>query len=133
MTPADYIGEPYEANTHDCWALCRRVSSEVYGRELPPFAGLCADSDDTEAAHLAIWKGLNERPQARGAWLRVTTGPVPSDLLLFRIGRWACHIGLFVGDNQFIHCLRGRETTIEPLRGTGWDERLQGVFRWSQG
>ena len=123
MQLSDFIGKPYVNRTHDCWVVCRDVCREVYGMDLPKYA--YADSDDGAEAALTIWGAVTS-----GRWKKVSEGR-SGDILIFRIGRWACHAGVQIEGGDFIHCLHGRNTVIQKLDSDGWRNRLAGVYRWT--
>ena len=125
MQPSDFIGRPWENRTHDCWVVCKDVCAEVYDITIPSYADTYSDSEDGSSAAFAMWSGINN-----DRW-QLVDEPQAGDVLLFRIGRWACHAGVFVGDNDFIHCLRGRSTVIQSLSTEGWQARVKGIYRWT--
>lgn len=125
MTLTDFIGGTYESKTADCWALCRDVSERLYGRSLPSYGHMYDSSDDRGAAEFTIWAAINS-----GTWSKQDQ-PQEGDILIFRVGRWACHAGVYVGGGDFIHRMRGRNTTIERLSASDWGKRLEGIYRWT--
>ena len=52
----------------------------------------------------------------------------PGDLVFFNtLGRTYSHVGVYVGDNKFVHAPRtGANVRVETLGGAYWGERLQG-------
>jgi cell wall-associated NlpC family hydrolase len=55
----------------------------------------------------------------------------PGDLVFFNTRRFAfSHVGIYVGDNQFIHApRRGREVTIATIDKNYWQKRFDGARR----
>lgn len=51
------------------------------------------------------------------------------DVLTFRVGRVAHHVGLAVGPARFIHATRASGTIISSLRDSTYAKRLDAVFR----
>lgn len=123
MTLAQYIGQPY-SKQFDCWALCRAVLATEFRKVVPDYSFMYDNPEDGADAAFTIWKC-----QRSGAW-EVVKDKKPGDVLIFRIGGYDCHAGVHIGGNDFIHCLRGRQTTIESLKNGGWGQRLTGVWRW---
>lgn len=119
------LGGTYASKTHDCWAVCRGAVRAATGKELPDYAALYHDANVSQEAAMAIWRAIQEDP-----WEQVDQ-PEPWDIIVFRIGRFACHAGAYIGDGDFIHCLAGRNTVIENLSSAGWQEKVTGVYRWT--
>lgn len=125
MNLTQYIGRPYVDKVHDCWALVRQVLKDQFGLSVPSYSDLYASSDISIQTERAAYLAASD-----GRWERVQD-PAPGDVIIFRVGPFACHAGLYVGNDDFIHCLRGRQTTVEGL-SQGWRERIDGVYRWRQ-
>lgn len=54
----------------------------------------------------------------------------PGDLLLFSVRGVLTHVGVFVGENQFVHAYEGSLQKVILDRLTHqWRKRLKGVFR----
>jgi cell wall-associated NlpC family hydrolase len=55
----------------------------------------------------------------------------PGDLVFFNTMRQAfSHVGIYVGDNKFIHSPRpGGEVRVEDMRQAYWDRRFNGARR----
>ncbi len=56
----------------------------------------------------------------------------PGDLLFFRLsGRTVSHVGLYIGDNRFVHAPRtGKRVSIASLEQAFWKRRLAGAGRF---
>ena len=54
------------------------------------------------------------------------------DLLFFRLGgRRVSHVGIYIGDKQFVHAPRtGKRVSITRLSNTYWKKRLAGAGRF---
>lgn len=120
------IGLPYASNGRgpefDCWGFCMFAAKELYDVVLPDYR--YPTSDDCSISAFTIFSALKS-----GVWEKVT-GYEPGDVHIFRVGRFHCHCGLHVGDDSFLHCLRGRNSTLERLGSTDWSDRLQDTWRY---
>ena len=59
--------------------------------------------------------------------------PEPWDGLLFRHSRHTNtinHVGIYLGDEQFLHCYEGSEVGVARLDRPYWSRRLYGSFRF---
>ncbi len=106
----------------DCWGLYRLVMAEAHGIDLPSYAGdyLCS-RERADAA--AVARG----ELAQSPWVRVET-PRPFDLMLFKIGAHASHIGCAVDARHMLHTERGAASVIVRV-DSQWTRRLRGIFR----
>jgi cell wall-associated NlpC family hydrolase len=57
----------------------------------------------------------------------------PGDLVFFNTMRQTfSHVGIYVGDNKFIHSPRpGKQVKVEDMRDAYWDRRFTGARRVS--
>ncbi len=118
-----YIGRPYDAaGGRDCWAFVKDVCRDVFHKQVPDYSH--SPLTDEEATML-IWRGSRD-----GQWSKVDK-PEEGDVLVFRIGKWSCHCGVYVGSGNFMHALKGRNSTMERLDRDGWSNRLVGIYRWN--
>jgi cell wall-associated NlpC family hydrolase len=55
----------------------------------------------------------------------------PGDLVFFNTMRQTfSHVGIYVGDNKFIHSPRpGKQVKVEDMRDAYWDRRFTGARR----
>jgi cell wall-associated NlpC family hydrolase len=58
----------------------------------------------------------------------------PGDLVFFNTMRRAfSHVGIYVGDGQFIHAPRaGKSVKVEDMRSAYWQKRFNGARRLAQ-
>jgi cell wall-associated NlpC family hydrolase len=126
MNLSKYIGLPYQDRgrgpAFDCIGFVRHVYREELGIELPDFLRTYSSAENAESVASAI----NER---KSDWVKVDE-PKPLDLLLFNILGLPTHVGLYLNDNDFIHCFQNSNSCIERLSAVTWNRRLLGVYRW---
>lgn len=119
-----YVGAPYkprgrDPNGWDCWGCVRWCRKEFFGKESPSWedAYNAVDFTNPEIVERVI------RSHMEG-WSEV---PVrPGVVLLFRTFNRDAHVGLYLGDNQFIHTLYNCLTAIIPLED--WKHRLVAAY-----
>jgi hypothetical protein len=84
-------------------------------------------NDTQEAAALmgmvAVTPSHGWKPVPRDDWRDF-------DVLLMRVGRYACHVGLVFG-SDFLHCLKGRNVALERLTSMLWAGSITGGYRWT--
>ena len=109
---ARWRGTPYRWGGNskegmDCSAFVQRVFKEGFGVDLP--------------------RSTREQGRVGSAvrmrWLQ------PGDLLFFRPGRGTQHVGIYMGDDQFIHASTSKGVTRGSLADRYWRRSLTGVRR----
>lgn len=118
-----YLGEPWVAQEHDCWAFARRVWREQFGRHVPhvPF-------DATSP--LACRRALVNEPE-RLQWEKVET-PADGDAVLLSKSSRPSHVGVWADANggAVVHCVGGAGVVVQnpqSLKLTGWN--ILGCYR----
>ena len=125
----DYVGIPFldkgrEKTGADCWGLVRLIYDEQFNVKLPSFADADYDyADDSRIEDLFA--------QNREGW-EVTTEPKPGSLVLFRILGREAHVGVYIGDDRFIHSRDKFSSAIENLSSTKWRSRTAGFFNYTE-
>ena len=117
MSAMNFLGVPYrrggntEESGFDCSGFTRHVFENSIGLVLPRRA----DEQATTAGLLAI-----NRAELK-----------PGDLVFFNtMKRTFSHVGIYVGDDKFIHSPRsGSEVRIEDMRESYWSRRFTGARR----
>lgn len=117
MQAMNFLGVPYkrggnsEETGFDCSGFTRHIFEHSIGLVLPRRA----DEQATTAGLLNI----------RRAELK------PGDLVFFNtMKRTFSHVGIYVGDDKFIHSPRaGGEVRIEDMRSSYWERRFTGARR----
>jgi sulfur carrier protein ThiS len=119
-----YIGLPYLDNGRttaglDCWGLARLFYKNEYNIELPSYVDEYVGGTDpyiSQAVNLY-----------KDNWEEITT-PNVGDLCLFNIFGEPMHVGIYVGDNKFLHCRIGSDSVIESLNNIKWKNRFVGFY-----
>ena len=123
-----YIGLPYSSRGRDvsgldCWGLVCVFYKNEFDVKLPSYSELYTNANSPE-----VPQAIN---QHRDTWQSVTTGK-PGDLCLFNIYGEPAHVGIYVGDNKFLHAREGRDSVIESLASSQWSKRFQGFFTYTE-
>ncbi|HYT14952.1 MAG TPA: C40 family peptidase [Burkholderiales bacterium] len=107
-------GVPYRrggespASGFDCSGLVAHVYSEAFGVRLPH----------------------NARAQAKFGYRISLAELAPGDLVFYNTERPFSHVGIYLGDNRFIHAPKpGAAVRIEDMRGAYWARRFEGARR----
>ena len=117
MQAMNFLGVPYrrggntEESGFDCSGFTRLVFENSVGLVLPRRAD--------EQAHAAGLLNINRQELK------------PGDLVFFNtMKRTFSHVGIYVGDDKFIHAPRtGAEVRIEDMRESYWSRRFTGARR----
>ena len=122
-----YIGLPYLDNGRtktgvDCWGLARLVYQGEFDIDLPSYTQEYIGGTDphiVEAVNLY-----------KDNWQELAT-PNIGDLCLFNIFGEPMHVGVFIGENKFLHSRRGSDSVIESLNNTKWKNRFVGFYTYA--
>lgn len=93
------------ANSHkaiDCSALTRRLYHDAFAVNLPRTTG----------------GQLSRGKRAKQKTLHI------GDLLFFKTGRAQKHVGIYIGENRFIHASRRKGVTISQLSNPYWTNHM---------
>jgi sulfur carrier protein ThiS len=122
-----YIGLPYLENGRtetgvDCWGLARLFYKDQFDIDLPSYSSEYDGGQDPAIisvvnAHIDNWEQL--------------TTPNIGDLCLFNILGEPTHVGIYVGDNKFLHSREGMDSVIESLDNIKWKNRFQGFYKYT--
>ena len=122
----DYVGIPYKLTGRtredglDCWGLVRLIHQEQFDIELPSFS-----EEDHSAANVREVMAAQ-----RENWIH-TDDPKIGDVILLRVLGSASHVGLYLGDKQFIHAKEGINSAIERIDSMAWEKRIIGFYRYA--
>ncbi len=89
-----YIGQPWQAVGLNCWDLVRKVYADL-GVELPLM--------QVDAANHKAVLTLLKSPDTYQLWREVNV-PNPLDVVVLRMGKSACHVGVAV-DGGLLHSI----------------------------
>ncbi len=123
-----YIGIPYvekgrDENGADCWGLVRLIYKDELNISLPSFSSEYDSSDNERLEELFA--------QYKEGWQSVDSLEI-GNVVIFRIFGYESHIGIYTGDNKFLHVREGRDSVIESLDNPKWTRRVTGFFKYSE-
>lgn len=123
-----YINIPFsfhgrDTNGIDCWGLARLIYKDEFNIELPSFAEEYIADDTVRIKDLIA--------QYKEGW-ELTTEPKVGDLVLFKILGSETHIGVYIGNDKFIHARQGHSSAIERLDSVAWRSRKVGFFKYKE-
>jgi len=124
-----YIGLPYKDNGRttagiDCWGLACLVYREHFDIELPTLDQHYVGSEDLTIKNLVT--------TTKESWI-LTSNPKPGDICVFNILGEPIHVGIYIGDQKFLHARAGQDSVIESLDSVKWNRRLEGVYEYDPG
>lgn len=122
-----YIGLPYLENGRDwtgvdCWGLARLYYKEELGLDLPDYSEFYSGGSDPRLENLVL--------DQKALWIK-TTSPQPNDLCVFSILGSPVHVGVYLGNNTFLHCREGQDSVVESLTNIKWANRLEGYYSYN--
>ena len=132
---APYVGVPFcesgftRSGCH-CWGLVHLIYREVAGIDLPRYdpvlsadhAGCAAEMQ--AAVDCGPWRAVADRPSDLDV---VLMSAIIRDL--GRLRRYACHVGVVVGESHLLHVEPGTESVCIPLNFFSIRRRVIGFYR----
>jgi probable lipoprotein NlpC len=113
----------------DCYGLIALIFKEEKGLVIPDYTELLYGKDRTE-----IKEKRDNILESMGIfWVKAEGKLKPFDALIFNRGcnsKVSSHVGLYIGNNKFIHVLENFPSYIEKLDNSVWKSRLYGAMRW---
>lgn len=123
MSLDQWVGIPYTENEVNCWSLVRAFVFETLGKVYPEyFYDIDNLADDSEARIMEEYHNLGRR------WKQVER-PDIGDIIVLKIHGRPIHVGVYVGNGNFLHTMKGRQSTVERLDGW-WSQQIFGYFKW---
>ncbi len=121
-----YIGIPYQLHGRtiqgaDCWGLVRLVYSEQFNIELPSFDSTYTSIQDPEIERMLM---------SRESW-SLSKDKNIGDVIVFNIMGSMSHVGVYLGDNKFLHAREGYSACIERLDTGSWKHRVEGFYKYT--
>lgn len=122
-----YIGLPYATKGRDeagidCWGLVRLFYKQEFDLDLPSYQEDYAGAYDSRI--------LEMMAQYKDNWT-VTMEPEEGFVVLFNIMGEPVHVGIYIGNNKFIHAREGRDTVLESLDSPRWSKRVEGYYKYT--
>lgn len=120
-----FIGVPYKLHGRDpggwdCLGCMKFIRRHVFNRESPSWEDYRpADVADPAQIEEHLARGLSQ-------WREVELAPGAA-ILLRMFGRSA-HVGVYLEQRQFIHCLAGCETAVQDLSDPRWRGRFVAAY-----
>jgi cell wall-associated NlpC family hydrolase len=128
MSLGDLIGIPYKVHGSDvdgadCLGLVKLFNKKILNINFPDFTELYRDPND-----LVL---LDSRVAEQKRRFDAITEPTFGDIILFRIGAYACHLGIYIDESTFLHSHFGHDSAIDRLDSHKWTTRISGFYRVS--
>ncbi len=102
---------------YDCWGLVREVYRR-YGVQLPDYPISAMD---------AVKIG-SQMAQDAGDWMEIQQPLTVPCLVVIRLdcGSWANHVGVYIGNNQFIHAYKASGVVVDRIKR--WQSSIVGFY-----
>ena len=123
-----YIGLPYAANGRDeqgidCWGLVRLFYKQEYNIDLPSYTEEYSGAYDERI--------LSIMDEYKPNWSQIDTPQVGS-VIVFNILGEPFHVGVYIGEDKFIHARDGMDSVVESVNSPRWAKRIEGYYSYSQ-
>jgi cell wall-associated NlpC family hydrolase len=124
-----WLGTPFRANssTKGMGVSCQKLVSEVY-REVG-FCDVEVPSVPMSYARFSRKESLVENFMATRSEFAIVDSADFGDLLGFRFGKVVHHLGISLGNGEFVHALYNQGVSISRLDGPAWMTRLVRIWR----
>lgn len=129
-----YIGIPFKDHGRgfdgcDCYGLVSLVYENELGIHLPMVGDLYADAYKKRQVNETV-ANVN-----KNVWCK-TIEPdfnvlMPYDVLVFRIGGFDHHVGLYIGNMSMLHVIEGANAGIEKVTSIRWIKQFNRGLRYS--
>ncbi len=117
-------------------ALALREAADLWAGTAHVWGGTSKEGIDCSALVQTVYKDLLSVDIPRTTAQQSKVGEfVPldhmqvGDLVFYRINRRTRHVGIYVGDNEFMHASKSNGVTISPLNDEYWQHRFWMVRR----
>lgn len=111
-----YIGRPYEE--YHCFDLVKEFYRDHYNLDLKDyFEGNIVPERKVVESLIVSSKGDFEKVSV----------PTYGDIIVIRLFGYACHVGVFIGDNRFLHSVRGTGSCVETIEK--YKNLIEGYYR----
>jgi cell wall-associated NlpC family hydrolase len=122
----DLIGVSYRNKGRDlvgadCWGLLRLFYIHEMGVLLPSYDEFYVDAFDKMSTSTAIQEFSND-------WTKVDI-PQYGDGIKLRLMGHPCHVGVYLGNSEFLHTQTGHNSCIDRLDSVKWRHRIEGYYR----
>lgn len=126
MSLAKYIGIPFvdqgrSFEGSDCYGVIWLFYKHEKGITLPMLNQYESTAQSGKIAQII----QREKP----LWKRVYR-PEYGDVIVFVIGGIERHVGVYIGDEKFIHGFQSSDSCVEALGSSVWKNRVGGFFRY---
>ena len=124
-----YLGIPFTSHGRsfsgvDCYGLLFLVYQNELAIDLPPYTSSYACADE----HSEVAALINDAQAPQSPWFQRHGAAQPFDVLLYRHGRYASHIGIALGSGLLLHVQSSDQSKIERQETPRLKTRLTGVF-----
>lgn len=130
-----WIGTPFSANAcvpgPQGGVSCQRLAAAIYvelgilPQDVQVPSGRINRGRFNRVSEIIPW--VDSRPEFHRRDLIVV--PAAGDLLGFEIGHCINHLGVAIGDDQFVHCLEGMGVGTASLLDATWLARWKACWR----
>jgi hypothetical protein len=122
-----YIGIPYLENGRstsglDCWGLVRLFYKQEFNIELPSYVEEYSGSYDPKLPETI--------ENYKDSWTK-TCAPKLGDVCLFNMLGEPTHVGIYLGENKFLHARQDQASVIESTQRPIWRNRLEGIYSYT--
>ena len=127
MDLSRFIGLPYqhrgsEYTGCDCYGMVRLFYRDVMNIEIPNYQTMYSNQFHKEECEGVI-------NAVCGEWLEVQDIGFGS-VLTFNILGAVSHVGVHIGDGDFVHSFNGTNSCIESIKDISWNKRLHKAYEW---
>ena len=130
MDFSDILGKKFvnvtkkEAYFYNCWQCCREIYRKYFDIELP--FHFFVDAYDTQKINEII-----QNQKVSEKWKQLEKPKIPCIVTIkFNSPSLINHVGVYVGENQFIHCREKTGVVISKIDSPAWKRSIEGFYEY---
>jgi len=128
MNINNYIGIPFIDRGRsmigaDCWGVVYLFYKHEKNITLPILDSYSSTKDTQSISEIID----AEKP----SWQAVDE-PEEGDVIVFTVGGFDTHVGVYIGRNRFLHAFKGTDSCIERLDSPTWKNRINGYYQYAE-
>lgn len=119
-----FVEKGRSRNGSDCWGIPYLIYRDRLNINLPTYIEQYHDTENEKELSALI-------DEEKLLWKEVVY-PEMYDVIVLRLKGRPMHVGVYIGNGKFIHCMSGSGTTVEKIASTTWRNRIIGFYRYSK-
>ena len=109
-----------------CWSLVKYVYKNYYNIDLPDYySSICNNPLDDNYVKEKFNKYKNDN-----IWVEIFNLEEPCIILMKNCSKYINHAGVYIGDNQFLHCVYKTGVILTKCNDKLWKNKFCGFYKF---